>query len=137
MTLSEAIQQIVGENVENDATKRPDWKGYLYVTDYVAEEGTTPESYKVKLVTSSAATPTATTTTIDSDSSTTGLNDDQGTYVFAYSGGTWTVPGDATTNAGKQLAIDAKLWASFIADDWQVGKQADFETIRSGSGGRW
>lgn len=48
-------------------------------------------------------------------------------YVYSWDGSAWTAP--ATT-----VPFDAEFHAAMLASDWIVGKQADFEAARGGSG---
>lgn len=134
MTFSDAIQSIVGSDVTRNAAKRPSWRGYVTCRDYQAPNGSTPESYKIVLVTSASTSPDATSTTTTSGTDgTAGTADDVGTYVLVWNGSVWTMP----SSASSQLVVDAQLWAGLISDDWIIGAAAEFETVRAGGDGRW
>ena len=137
MTIADALRTIASEYGAK-AMKRPSWKGYMKLEDYVAADPSAtpavPESYTLKIVTGASATPNATETTVTNGAdSTAGTGDDVGTYVLTFSGGTWTLP----TAQAKQLVVDAQLWAAFVADDWIVGEADAFEAARTGATGRW
>jgi hypothetical protein len=137
MTIADALRTVASEYGVK-AMKRPSWKGYMKIEDYVAADPSAtppvPESYKLKIVTGASAAPNATETTVNSGTdATAGTGDDEGTYVLAFSDGTWTLP----TEQSKQLVVDAQLWAAFVADDWIVGDAAAFEAARTGATGRW
>ena len=48
-------------------------------------------------------------------------------YAYTYSGSAWTAPSTA-------VAIDAEMLPAMMANDWNVGKAADFEAARAGEG---
>lgn len=47
--------------------------------------------------------------------------------VYTWNGSAWVAPGTA-------LSLDADLMTAICASDWIVGRTADFEAARSGSG---
>lgn len=124
------------------ATKRPSWGGYVQKVVTATDENTGDETaYNLVFVSRNAtpeqvaaatATTGAATSTVAGTDNTAGTTDDIGAFVISYAAatGTWTMP---TTN----LAIDALLWAAFVATDWTVGAATECEAARSGTGNRW
>lgn len=107
MNLAEAVRSIVNNNSYYDSARRPSWQGYV----------------KVEPVTDQSEPPVTVGRTL------TFKNRAGTTYEYSYnlSTGEWTAPSTA-------VPIDADLLAGLLADDWVVGKSADYDVAALPSG---
>ena len=51
------------------------------------------------------------------------------THVYTWTGTAWQAP-------STPISLDGEFHSNMLADDWIIGKRADFESARSGSG-KW
>ncbi len=141
MTFAEAI----GMLEDGQAAKRPSMAGYAKkeVLSVDAETGEATQ-YQIVFVTRGASDPDASGTEYPMANTKIALTDDDGTYRFTWTNGVWAGPDDGTAgdadeaqSAKRALAIDAQLFTSLLAFDWEVTTADEAETARTGSGNRW
>lgn len=123
MTIKDALDSICSDYTSHDAVKRPAMGGYMFRYGEPADG-----VYKLRL----RKRANAGSTPVD--------------YAYTYAPATGTLAFVASDPAASPLpvsqsaaaSLSGELFGELIADDWQTGKMADFESARvGGSGEEW